>query len=68
MVRKVVVGVTGGIAAYKSVELVRLLQKQQCEVKATTDGQCLPFYPAFDISSFDRPYGDYFDVFRDAST
>lgn len=33
MVRKVVVGVTGGIAAYKSVELVRLLQKQQCEVK-----------------------------------
>lgn len=37
--RRIVLGVTGGIAAYKSAELVRLLVKQGAEVQvAMTDG------------------------------
>ena len=31
--KRILLGVTGGIAAYKSAELVRLLQEQGCEVK-----------------------------------
>lgn len=32
-VRKILLGITGGIAAYKSAELVRLLKKTGCEVR-----------------------------------
>ena len=31
--KKIILGVTGGIAAYKACELVRLLRKQDCEVR-----------------------------------
>lgn len=31
--KRIVVGITGGIAAYKSVELIRLLRKSQAEVR-----------------------------------
>ena len=31
--KKVLLGITGGIAAYKSIELARLLQKRGAEVK-----------------------------------
>ena len=43
MTRKVVVGITGGIAAYKSVELVRLLQKQRCDVKVIMTSNACQF-------------------------
>lgn len=36
--RKVLLGVTGGIAAYKSVELVRLLRKSAAEVQVVMTG------------------------------
>ena len=31
--KHVLVGITGGIAAYKTLELIRLLKKQDCEIK-----------------------------------
>jgi phosphopantothenoylcysteine decarboxylase / phosphopantothenate---cysteine ligase len=31
--KKIVLGITGGIAAYKSAELIRILKKNNCEVK-----------------------------------
>jgi phosphopantothenoylcysteine decarboxylase / phosphopantothenate---cysteine ligase len=38
---RVVVGITGGIAAYKTVELVRLLRKKGCDAKAVmTENAC----------------------------
>jgi phosphopantothenoylcysteine decarboxylase/phosphopantothenate--cysteine ligase len=40
---KVVVGITGGIAAYKVPELVRLLKKQGHEVRCAATGHALEF-------------------------
>ncbi len=38
---KLVLGITGGIAAYKSAELIRLLQKRGCDVKVImTENAC----------------------------
>ncbi len=31
--KRIVVGITGGIAAYKSIELIRLLRKNQADVR-----------------------------------
>lgn len=31
--KRILIGITGGIAAYKSIELIRLLRKQQAEVR-----------------------------------
>ena len=31
--KKILLGITGGIAAYKSVELLRLLQKEDAQVR-----------------------------------
>ena len=39
--KKILLGVTGGIAAYKSCELIRLYQKYISPIKAT---KC-PYYP-----------------------
>ena len=32
--KRIVVGITGGIAAYKTIELIRLLRKAKAEVRA----------------------------------
>ncbi len=45
--RHIVLGITGGIAAYKSAELLRLLSKQGCSVQvAMTDAACHFITPA----------------------
>lgn len=36
--KNVVVGISGGIAAYKSIELIRLLRKAQVEVRVVLTG------------------------------
>ncbi len=41
--QRILLGVCGGIAAYKSAELVRLLQKQQCEVKVVMTASAMQF-------------------------
>jgi phosphopantothenoylcysteine decarboxylase / phosphopantothenate---cysteine ligase len=41
--KKIVLGVTGGIAAYKSAELIRLLKKKNCEVKVVMTKSAMEF-------------------------
>lgn len=41
--KKIVVGISGGIAAYKIPEFIRLLKKAGAEVKVTTTGHALEF-------------------------
>ncbi len=37
--KEILLGVTGGIAAYKSAELVRLLEKSRCRCRGGDDGK-----------------------------
>ena len=41
--KHIVVGISGGIAAYKIPELIRLLRKEGAEVKVTTTKNALEF-------------------------
>lgn len=43
---RVLLGICGGIAAYKSAELVRLLRKQNCEVRVVMTASALQFVSA----------------------
>lgn len=49
--KKILLGVTGGIAAYKSVELLRLLQKQGAEVRVAMTPSATKFVGALTFSS-----------------
>lgn len=44
--KRVLLGICGGIAAYKSAELVRLLRKQNCEVRVVMTASALQFVSA----------------------
>jgi phosphopantothenoylcysteine decarboxylase/phosphopantothenate--cysteine ligase len=46
-------GVTGGIAAYKAVEVLRLLQKAGCEVSVAMTRHATEFVAAADVSVAD---------------
>jgi phosphopantothenoylcysteine decarboxylase / phosphopantothenate---cysteine ligase len=41
--KKVVLGITGGIAAYKSAELIRLLKKKNCDVRVVMTNSAMEF-------------------------
>ena len=41
--KKIVLGVTGGIAAYKSAELIRLLKKKNCDVRVVMTKSAMEF-------------------------
>jgi phosphopantothenoylcysteine decarboxylase / phosphopantothenate---cysteine ligase len=61
--KKVLLGVTGGIAAYKSPELVRLLVKAGAEVKVVMTAAALDFVTAkvLSVVSKNTVYIDFFD-------
>ena len=44
--KRILLGICGGIAAYKSAELVRLLRKQDCEVRVVMTASALQFVSA----------------------
>jgi len=44
--QRILLGICGGIAAYKSAELVRLLRKQGCEVKVVMTSSAMQFVSA----------------------
>lgn len=44
--KRILLGVCGGIAAYKSAELVRLLKKQGCEVRVVMTSSAIQFVSA----------------------
>ena len=41
--KRILLGISGGIAAYKSAELVRLLKKQDCEVQVVMTAAATQF-------------------------
>ena len=61
--RKIVVGVTGGIAAYKACDLVSRLKKQGADVRVVLTGHACQFVPplTFETLSGNAAYTDTFD-------
>ncbi|MBK6937707.1 MAG: bifunctional phosphopantothenoylcysteine decarboxylase/phosphopantothenate--cysteine ligase CoaBC [Chitinophagaceae bacterium] len=52
--KKIIVGITGSIAAYKSIYLVRLLVKQGAEVKVIVTPAAKDFVPVLTLSTLSR--------------
>lgn len=67
---KVIVGITGGIAAYKTPQLVRLLRKAGHEVKCVATQHALQFVTPLTLEtvSDNKLYADLFDTSNDHST
>ena len=67
--KQIVLGVCGGIAAYKSVELLRLLVKQGASVKVMTTANATHFVGAatFEALSGQKVCSDLFGSHEDAS-
>ena len=61
--RRIVVGVTGGIAAYKACDLVSRLKKRGAEVRVVLTGHACQFVQplAFETLSGNQAYTDAFD-------
>ncbi len=57
--KNVVLGVSGGIACYKAVELVRLLVKEQYTVQVIMTRGAMQLRYAFDVSDAFCPAGCY---------
>lgn len=68
--KHIVVGISGGIAAYKIPELVRLLKKAGAEVKVTTTKNALEFVTplVLETLSNNKVYSDVFATGNDHST
>ena len=49
--KKILLGISGGIAAYKTPELARLLMKQGAEVKVVATQNALQFVTAFTLET-----------------
>ena len=50
--KKILLIIGGGIAAYKSLDLIRLLTKQECEVKVVLTESGEKFITPLSIASF----------------
>ncbi|MCF0233977.1 MAG: hypothetical protein HUK22_03240 [Thermoguttaceae bacterium] len=68
--KHIVVGISGGIAAYKIPEMIRLLRKAGAEVKVTTTGNALEFVTPLVLESLsnNKVYTDVFATGNDHST
>jgi len=68
--KHIVVGISGGIAAYKIPELIRLLKKAGAEVKVTTTKNALEFVTplVLETLSNNKVYTDVFAPHNDHST
>lgn len=66
MGRHIVLGITGGIAAYKSMTLIRLFRKNGYEVRVTATRNALQFVTPLTIETLsqNRLYTDMFDPHR----
>ena len=62
--KRVLLIVTGGIAAYKSLELVRLLKRQGIAVRAVMTQSATEFVTplSMGVMTEDQVYGDMFDL------
>ena len=66
--KKILIIIGGGIAAYKSLDLIRLLKKQDCEVKVVLTESGKKFVTPLSISSLsqNKVYDDMFDSDKEA--
>ena len=61
--KKILVGITGGISAYKTASLIRLLVKAGAEVKAVMSGAAKQFITPLTIATLSKNpvYTDFFN-------
>ena len=66
--KKIILIIGGGIAAYKSLDLIRLLKKQKCEVKVILTESGKKFVTPLSIASLsqNKVYQDIFDSEKEA--
>ena len=66
--KKIILIIGGGIAAYKSLDLIRLLKKQKCEVKVVLTKSGKKFVTPLSIASLsqNKVYQDLFDSEKEA--
>jgi len=66
MKKRIIIGITGGIAAYKTMYLIRLFKKNGCEVRVTATNHALEFVTPLTIETLsqNRLYTNMFDVNR----
>ena len=66
--KKIILIIGGGIAAYKSLDLIRLLKKQECEVKVVLTESGKKFVTPLSIVSLsqNKVYQDVFNVEKEA--
>ncbi len=66
MGKHIVIGITGGIAAYKTMHLIRLFKKNGYEVRVTATANALQFVTPLTIEtlSLNKLYTDMFDSHR----
>jgi len=66
--KKIILIIGGGIAAYKSLDLIRLLKKQECEVKVILTESGKKFVTPLSIASLsqNKVYQDMFDSEKEA--
>lgn len=66
--KKIILIIGGGIAAYKSLDLIRLLKKQECEVKVVLTESGKKFVTPLSIVSLsqNKVYQDIFDAEKEA--
>ena len=66
--KRVILVIGGGIAAYKSLDLVRLLKKNECEVKVVLTKSGEKFVTPLSVSSLsqNKVYTDIFDSEKEA--
>ena len=66
--KKILIIIGGGIAAYKSLDLIRLLKKQECEVKVVLTESGKKFVTPLSISSLsqNKVYDNMFDSDKEA--
>jgi len=66
--KKVILIIGGGIAAYKSLDLIRLLKKQECEIKVVLTESGKKFVTPLSVTSLsqNKVYQDIFDSEKEA--
>ena len=66
--KKVLLVITGGIAAYKSLELIRILKKKECSVKTILSKNANKFVTPLSVTSLsqEKVYSDLFDSSSEA--
>ena len=68
--KHIVIGISGGIAAYKIPELIRILRKEGAEVKVTTTKNALEFVTELTLQTLsgNKVYSDVFAAINEHST